>query len=96
MSQDEVSPCGALPSALILAPGHPIVFSPGWGPGVGDGNLTTPLEVLQILVIFTHLPATVYFSEPSNTCSAYSVQVLWLQLIGKTGWRVVTPSCSGP
>lgn len=66
------------------------------GPGVGDGKLTTPLEVLQILVVFTHLPATVYFSETSNTCSVYSVQVLWLQSVGKTGWRVVTPSCSGP
>lgn len=46
------------------------------GPGWGDGRVTTTLMIHQILVVFPHSPATVYFSETSNSCSVCSVQVL--------------------
>lgn len=42
----------------------------------GGGRITPTLAGLQILVIFPPQPATVCFSEPSNSCPVHPAQVL--------------------
>lgn len=57
------------------------------------GRLTTGSVVLQLLVFFffSNVPANIDFSESSDSCSMYSVQVLQLYSVGETGWSALTP-----
>lgn len=55
------------------------------------GRLTAGLVVLQILVFFSNVPTNIDFSESSDSCSMYSVQVLQLYSVGETGWSALTP-----
>lgn len=55
-----------------------------------NGKLTASLVVLQILV-FPNLPATIYFSESSNSCSMHSVQVYKSGIPERDGGHVITP-----
>ena len=56
------------------------------------GRLTTGSVVLQLLVFFfSNVPTNIDFSESSDRCSVYSIQVLQLYSVGETGWSALTP-----
>ena len=54
------------------------------------GRLTTDSVVLQ-LAFFSNVPTNIDFSESSDSCSMYSVQILQLYSVGDTGWSALTP-----
>lgn len=43
------------------------------------------------LFFFSNVPTNIDFSESSDSCSMYSVQVLQLYSVGETGWSALTP-----
>ena len=56
------------------------------------GRLTTGSVVLQLVFFFfSNVPTNIDFSESSDSCSMYSVQVLQLYSVGETGWSALTP-----
>lgn len=56
----------------------------GGTPEEKNGELTTGSVVLRSLVLFPNPPATIYFSESSDSYSMHSVQDLWLHSVGDT------------